>query len=329
MSAAETSWIESTDALLLPRRARHGLVLDLFAGCGGLALGFEAVGFRTVGYELSKSAADSYEANLRGKCVVERLRVGSELPAARVIIGGPPCQPFSNGGKRQASRDERDGFPAMLDAIARIEPELAIIENVNGLTTGDRRPYFLETIKALEDLDYEVEKLQLNAAEFGVPQRRRRVFIVAHRGGFEAPASSPQKMISARSALSGLLDEDPPEARWLTRSQDAYIARYEAASKCRRPRDLNLDEPARTLTCRNLAGATGDMQRIRQTDGRRRRLEVREAARLQSFPDWFEFSGSITSQFEQIGNAVPPLLARALARSAKRYLAAGRARTVA
>jgi DNA (cytosine-5)-methyltransferase 1 len=321
---AETSWIESVDALLRPRRARLPLVLDLFAGCGGLALGFEAVGFRTLGYELSQSAANSYEANLRGECIVERLRVGSALSDAPLIIGGPPCQPFSNGGKRRASKDERDGFPAFLDAVSRIQPELAIIENVKGLTMGDRRPYFLKTIERLKNLDYEVDRLHLNAAEFGVPQKRRRVFIVAHRGGFEAPAADPQKTISARAALSDLLVDDPPQARWLTPAQDAYIARYETASKCRRPRDLNLDEPARTLTCRNLAGATGDMQRIRQADGRRRRLEVREAARLQSFPDWFEFSGSVTSQFEQIGNAVPPLLARALARSVKQYLAARR-----
>jgi DNA (cytosine-5)-methyltransferase 1 len=103
---------------------------------------------------------------------------------------------------------------------------------------------------------------------------------------------------------------------------DAYVAKYEAASKCRRPRDLNLDHPSRTLTCRNLSGATGDMMRIRLEDGRRRRLDVREAARLQAFPDWFKFKGTTASQFRQIGNAVPPLLSLALAKQARLYLAA-------
>jgi type II restriction enzyme len=102
---------------------------------------------------------------------------------------------------------------------------------------------------------------------------------------------------------------------------DEYVAKYERASFCTRPRDLHPELPARTLTCRNLAGATGDMHRIRLPDGRRRRLFVHEAARLQSFPDWFRFCGGETSQFNQVGNAVAPLLAWHLAGSVKNYLA--------
>jgi DNA (cytosine-5)-methyltransferase 1 len=101
---------------------------------------------------------------------------------------------------------------------------------------------------------------------------------------------------------------------------DAYVGRYEKASSCVTPRDLHPDAPARTLTCRNLAGATGDMHRIRLPDGRRRRLLAREAARLQSFPDWFEFTGGETSVFNQIGNAVAPLFAYHLAKSVRAYL---------
>jgi len=101
---------------------------------------------------------------------------------------------------------------------------------------------------------------------------------------------------------------------------DAYVAKYEKASNCITPRDLHLDRPSRTVTCRNLAGATGDMHRLVLDDGRRRRLTVREAARLQSFPDWFEFIGSETSTFNQVGNAVPPMLAYAIASSFKDHL---------
>jgi DNA (cytosine-5)-methyltransferase 1 len=109
----------------------------------------------------------------------------------------------------------------------------------------------------------------------------------------------------------------PEESKFLNASMDRYVANYEKASYCINPRDLYPAKPARTLTCRNLAGATGDMQRVKLKDGKRRRLLHREAARLQSFPDWFEFQGNETQRFNQIGNAVPPLLAYKLALALK------------
>src|SRR5204863_9065770 len=126
--------------------------------------------------------------------------------------------------------------------------------------------------------------------------------------------------VCAGEALGDLSNTAPPGSRFLTRNMDAYVAKYERASGCATPRDLNLSSPARTLTCRNLAGATGDMHRVRLRDGRRRRLTVREAARLQSFPDWFEFAGGETAQYTQIGNAVPPRFALELAKCVRATL---------
>lgn len=317
------SWINIINRALRPALHRGPLVLDLFAGCGGLALGFEAEGFETVGYEVTESAAASYTRNLAGRCETTKLTTASDLPYAPVIVGGPPCQPFSVGGKGRADADRRDGFPAFLAAIDRLRPEIAILENVPGLTVGDRRPYFLQTLEALAAMGYIVMHKVLSGAYYVVPQNRRRVFIVAcKREGFHFPVPCEAAPISAGQALADLEPPDPKDAMWVTPSMDAYIARYEAASGCRRPRDLDLDRPARTLTCRNLAGATGDMHRIRTSDGRRRRLEIREAARLQSFPDWFEFEGSRASRFAQIGNAVPPMLARVLAAEVANYMRA-------
>ena len=130
-----------------------------------------------------------------------------------------------------------------------------------------------------------------------------------------------QKKVTVGEAIGDLIDTVRDESKILTPRQDEYIAVYERKSDCINPRDLYPDRPARTLTCRNLAGCTSDMQRVRLKDGRRRRLVVREAARLQSFPDWFEFTGTEIKQFNQIGNAVPPLLAYQLALQIKKTYA--------
>jgi DNA (cytosine-5)-methyltransferase 1 len=126
-------------------------------------------------------------------------------------------------------------------------------------------------------------------------------------------------IVTVGEALGEMALDIPENAKFLTPSMDKYIAKYEKASKCVNPRDLYMDRPARTLTCRNLAGSTGDMHRIKLPDGRRRRITVREAARLQSFPDWFTFSGKETSCYNQIGNAVAPYFALALAQEIKHY----------
>jgi len=140
--------------------------------------------------------------------------------------------------------------------------------------------------------------------------------VFGHRSTFTFPKAHTSK-VTVGEAIGDLMHTTPPESKFLNAAMDTYVAKYEKASHCINPRDLYADRPARTLTCRNLAGATGDMHRVRLADGRRRRVIVREAARLQSFPDWFEFSGNETDQFNQIGNAVPPYLAYQLAQSLK------------
>jgi site-specific DNA-cytosine methylase len=295
------------------------VVIDLFAGCGGLALGFEAAGFRTVGYEMRTIPVATYNANLSGPCYEKRLDIGEELGVADVVIGGPPCQPFSQIGYQRGRHDDRDGFPIFLDAVRRIRPRIAIIENVRGLLFRNK-DYLRNVARELERFGYGVDCRLLDTSQFGVPQRRQRVVIVASLCGWTWPEPVVSKPVTAGIALGELASKWDDDSRFLTPSMDAYVADYERRSFCVRPRDLHLDRPARTLTCRNLSGATSDMQRIRLPDGRRRMLEVREAARLQSFPDWFQFYGTKSDALEQIGNAVAPLMGLALARSVKKAL---------
>ena len=294
------------------------LAIDMFAGCGGLSLGFEAAGIKTIGYEMVEDCCNSYEKNLYSICHKEKITTETEFPKVDVVIGGPPCQPFSRRGKQTGKDDERNGFPAFIEAIRKIKPKIWMCENVKGLPEQNKE-YFNSIMEQFELMGYQVEYRVFQLVHYDVPQNRERLVIVGHHGGFTFPEPNDYK-ISAGEALGQLAFEVPQNAAILTPAMDEYIAKYEAASKCKNPRDLHLDRPARTLTCRNLAGATSDMHRIKMADGRRRRITVREAARLQSFPDWFEFCGSEESQFTQIGNAVPPLFAYALARQVVDYL---------
>jgi len=300
------------------------IALDLFAGCGGLSLGFEAAGFQTIGYEMLPDAVATYRRNLRGKCRRQTLEVGQNLcDRADVIIGGPPCQPFSVGGRQAGPRDSRDGFPIFLDAIERYQPKIALFENVRGMLYKNRQ-YLEKIVRELELLDYRVEVKLLNAVNYGVPQKRERLFVVAYRTAWHWPkGETAGNPYTAGDAIADTADTIPENAKFLTPNMLEYIARYEAKSQCVKPRDVHLNIPCRTVTCRNLAGATSDMLRVLLPDGRRRRLTVREGARLQSFPDGFEFCGSENSQFNQVGNAVPPLLAKAIAESVKMALEGG------
>lgn len=313
------SYVSHINELLIPRvDEKSYTALDLFAGCGGLGLGFEACGFRTIGFESNEDCCKTYSNNLKGQCITEHLTENTVFPKADIIIGGPPCQPFSVGGSQKGLKDSRDGFPAFISAVEQINPDIWMFENVRGLLYRNKW-YFEEIKERLEGLGYIVVSNLLNAKKYGVPQNRERVIVIGHKGEFSFPAEEMQQ-ITAGEALGELSAQIPEDARWVTPNMDVYIAKYEKASQCINPRDLYLDRPARTLTCRNLAGATGDMHRIKLKDGRRRMLTVREAARLQSFPDWYNFEGSTSSQFYQVGNAVPPIFAYKIALAIKKYL---------
>jgi DNA (cytosine-5)-methyltransferase 1 len=288
--------------------------IDLFCGCGGLSLGFESEGVLTKGVDISAAAVKTYNKNLVGTASEERLTQESKFEFSEILLAGPPCQPYSVAGKRLGGSDSRDGFPIVLNAISRINPKVVVLENVKGL--AKKKQYFNNLLLQLRNLEYHVSYDVLNAKHFNVPQNRDRLFIVATKKKmkFEFPKGN-SRQITVGESIGHIKSYVPTNTKLLTPNIDKYILKYEVASKCKQPRDLHLDKPSRTVTCRNLGGSTGDMLRLKLSDGSRRTLSIREGATLQGFPSWFRFNGTKSEILTQIGNAVPPLLAKAIAKS--------------
>src|SRR5580698_4788844 len=126
-------YVEYINSTLMPKTTEKEVVLDLFAGCGGLSLGFEAAGYKSIGFEMDNSAVETYRKNLKGDCITVKLAPGFDYPEAEIIIGGPPCQPFSVGGHQKGIEDARDGFPVFIDAVKKVKPKFFMFENVRGL----------------------------------------------------------------------------------------------------------------------------------------------------------------------------------------------------
>lgn len=308
-----SKWLLALHEALCLRPANGLSVWDIFCGAGGLSLGFAARGYDVQGVDQNVDAIETYRRCV-GDGMVGNVEEVQEFPATDVIVAGPPCQPWSRAGRRRGRDDAREGLPLVLRVVEGARPSVVVVENVPDLASRGRREYLDEFKRLLEQLGFVVSEHMLNAADYGVPQRRRRVFIVAVRdvGAWQCPEAWSRE-ISVRDAIPESCERQVPGARVVSERMAEYISRYEMASGCRTPRDLRLASPARTVTVRNVAGATGDMLRLLLPDGTRRMLTVEEAARLQAFPDWVEFAGKQQSQFAQIGNAVPPLLALPIA----------------
>ena len=117
------SYVEYLNSTLSKPKDYKYTAIDLFAGCGGLSLGFEAAGIKTYGYEMLQDCCDTYNKNLSGECKCDKLSVDTKYPKVDIVIGGPPCQPFSVSGKQKGKDDERNGFPIFISAIKQIKPE--------------------------------------------------------------------------------------------------------------------------------------------------------------------------------------------------------------
>jgi len=316
--------------------------IDLFAGAGGLSLGIKMSGINVVAaLDNSVEAIETHAVNFPETLhiVDDARRVPyKSFKRIDIVAGGPPCQPFSVSGKQLGEQDARDLVPLFIRTLQEIKPSAFIMENVAGLATERFRPYLLRQADAMKSLGYQVKMTVLDAADYGVPQRRERLFVVGTRGGidfeFPEPTHGPgrrKRHMTVRDALSNCPTDEPNTAKVVYAKNPIIRKQWNAGMLLNgKGRPLDLDQPSFTIP----ATAGGNRTHIIDVDDtlRRyhahllaggsprtgivagaRRITVRESARIQTFPDWFVFTGARSKQYSQIGNAVPPMLAAAVA----------------
>lgn len=324
--------------------------IDLFAGAGGLSLGLIEAGFEVVAaVECDGAAAASYRSLHPGTEVFEEDISTADLSAFEgevdLLAGGPPCQPFSTGGLQRGAGDPRNGLPAMLALAESLRPQAVLIENVPGLAGPRDRPYLDHVIDRLHGLGYGPTYAVLDAADYGVPQRRRRLVVCAVKElGFLFPdathgptADRPWKRVGDVLQPDSILGEANPSIVTYAKRPDLRPSPYDGHLFNGGGRPLDLARPSRTilasaggnkthfLDCAEQVPAyhahlmTGGKPRRGRVEGARR-LTVAESALLQSFEPKTKFEGSRSQQYSQIGNAVPPLLAEAVGRALVRHL---------
>ena len=323
-------------------------VASFFAGCGGLDLGFEQAGFKVVwANEYDKSIFETYQFNhpYTHLCKLDiRALTALDIPDCDGFIGGPPCQSWSEGGKQLGLDDKRGRL--FLDYIRLIKekcPKFFIIENVQGIISDKHFRTFFFFLSTLESAGYIVSYSLLNAADFGIPQDRFRVFIVGIRKDlnctFEFPQPISKPVVTLQKAIGDILEEpryylndciNPIYGKWLNHDVFAgpFDTKFMARNRVRPWNKTSYTIQAQAKNCPLHPQAPqmryiGPNQRIFEPGAEHlyRRLSIRECARIQTFPDKFLFFYTdIKDGYKMVGNAVPPRLAKYLALEIKKTL---------
>lgn len=301
--------------------------IELFAGTGGTAIGFENAGLNHVLLnEWDKNAVETLKKNRPDWNVVggDIADIDFKGIEADIVQGGFPCQTFSYAGKKMGFDDVRGTmFFEFARCVKETRPKIAVGENVKGLLRHDNGRTLETMVKIMEDIGYRVSYRVVRSQYLDVPQKRERLIILAVRNDLKMPFIFPKEKnytISMKEALKGcpksagqeypekkrkILELIPPGGYWRelpVHLQKEYMGAsfYMGGGKTGMARRLSWDEPSLTLTC-----SPAQKQTERCHPEETRPLTVREYARIQTFPDDWKFEGSVSSQYKQIGNAVP------------------------
>lgn len=299
-------------------------ILSLFAGAGGLDLGFQQAGFELVwAIDNDPDAVETYRKNLGHHAEVGDVQSVNfkKLPNADGIIGGFPCQGFSIANTGRTVDDSRNTlYKNFVRAVREIKPPFFLAENVKGILSLGKGEVFKHIVKEFENAGYVCKFALVNAAHYGVPQNRQRVLILGIRrdlakSDFTWPPAetTKDKPPTVGAALRGMPDPDK-DNKLPNHVYSKFKLKFNGYIS---NRAVDPDKPAPTITARgdNKGGAM-----IMHHPNNKRRLSCREAATIQGFPNDFEFMGSMTSVYKQIGNAVPPPLAKHAALQIKKIL---------
>lgn len=310
-------------------------VIDLFSGAGGLSLGLKRAGYEvTACVEINRDAMETYSIHEPGAVHynqdVRTVAFDKYRGAVDLVVGGPPCQPFSIGGLRQASLDSRDMIPEFTRCLKEVQPEAFIMENVPGLLLKRTRPYFDTVLARLAECGYHLNWGILNAVDYGVPQKRRRLFVLGSRRSqlrFPAPTHGEGRSRPHVSALAVLgsepIGDAPACAVRYARNPDLRPSPYAGHVYNGGGRPINPAGPCHTILASSGGYKThwidtlgiapeyhahlrkGGAPRDGEVPGARR-LSVEECAIIQTFPRDLVFAGRRSSQYTQVGDAVPP-----------------------
>ncbi len=308
--------------------------IELFAGAGGLALGLEKAGIHTLEFvEIDKTCCETLKANRPEWNVrnedVSQVDFSKYRGEVDIVTGGFPCQAFSYAGKKMGFEDVRGTmFYEFARCVKEVQPLIFLAENVRGLKSHDNGRTLETIIEVLKGLGYSVRYEILNAAYFGVGQKRERIVIIGTREGVNFSFPKPNRtMTTLREALKdcptsegqaysakkkAVLDLVPPGGCWIhlpEAIQKDYLGKSYFSGGGRRgmARRISWNEPCLTLTC-----SPSQKQTERCHPDETRPFTVREYARIQSFPDSWQFCGGIGDKYKQIGNAVPVKMAERL-----------------
>lgn len=301
--------------------ARSMFSVELCAGGGGAALGLEGAGFSPVLLlDNNPHACATLRLNRPGWNVTQADIQDFEFrpwSGVDLLSCGLPCPPFSIAGKQLGEHDERNLFPAMLQAAKELEPRAVLVENVRGILMP-RFDDFRQKVKgALDGLGFDADWTWFNAADFGVPQNRPRAFLLALRRGAARPVRWPLAMQRLAPSVGGAIGDLMAERGWLgakawKRQASGLAPALVGGSLKHGGPDLG---PTRARSEWARLGVDGlglaDEAPAPKFSGMPR-LTLRMAARLQSFPDDWAFSGSKTPAYRQVGNALPVSLALAV-----------------